>query len=94
MISRTNLIKYFIVLNVKTAIPMVMGANVGTSLTSTLVSLTQVTDTEQFERAFAGATVHDCFNWLTVITVLIIEIPTGKSMYYCIVVMLGRLYSI
>ena len=78
MISRTNLIKYFIVLNVKTAIPMVMGANVGTSLTSTLVSLTQVTDTEQFERAFAGATVHDCFNWLTVITVLIIEIPTGK----------------
>lgn len=83
MISRTNLIKYFIVLNVKTAIPMVMGANVGTSLTSTLVSLTQVTDTEQFERAFAGATVHDCFNWLTVITVLIIEIPTGKSMYYC-----------
>ena len=83
MMSRTNLIKYFIVLNVKTAIPMVMGANVGTSLTSTLVSLTQVTDTEQFERAFAGATVHDCFNWLTVITVLIIEIPTGKSMYYC-----------
>lgn len=83
MISRTNLIKYFIVLNVKTAIPMVMGANVGTSLTSTLVSLTQVTDTEQFERAFAGATVHDCFNWLTVITVLIVEIPTGKSMYYC-----------
>ena len=66
------------VLDVKTAIPMVMGANVGTSLTSTLVSLTQVTDTEQFERAFAGATVHDCFNWLTVISLLIIEIPTGK----------------
>ena len=68
----------FPVLDVKTAIPMVMGANVGTSLTSTLVSLTQVTDTEQFERAFAGATVHDCFNWLTVISLLIIEIPTGK----------------
>ena len=81
--SISNVIEYFAVLNVKTAIPMVMGANVGTSLTSTLVSLTQVTDTEQFERAFAGATVHDCFNWLTVITVLIVEIPTGKSMYYC-----------
>ena len=33
---------------------MVMGANVGTSLTSTLVSLTQVTERAQFERAFAG----------------------------------------
>ena len=66
---------------------MVMGANVGTSLTSTLVSLTQVSDPEQFERAFAGATVHDCFNWLTVISLLIIEIPTGKSM---IIVVLSK----
>ena len=69
---------FYVVLDVRTAIPMVMGANVGTSLTSTLVSLTQVSDPEQFERAFAGATVHDCFNWLTVISLLIIEIPTGK----------------
>ncbi len=38
------IIQLIIVLNVRTAIPMVMGANVGTSLTSTLVSLTQVTD--------------------------------------------------
>ena len=60
---------------------MVMGANVGTSLTSTLVSLTQVTDRAQFERAFAGATVHDCFNWLTVITVLILDIPTNYLYY-------------
>ena len=67
----------FLVLEVKTAIPMVMGANVGTSLTSTLVSLTSVTERVQFERAFSGATVHDCFNWLTVITMLIIELPTG-----------------
>merc|ERR1712012_1018238 len=50
-------------LDVKTAVPMVMGANIGTSMTSTLVSLTQVTDVEQFERAFSAATVHDCFNW-------------------------------
>lgn len=63
-------------LNVKTAIPMVMGANIGTSMTSTLVSLTQVTDVVQFERAFAAATVHDCFNWLSVIVLLIIELPT------------------
>jgi len=63
-------------LEVKTAIPMVMGANIGTSMTSTLVSLTQVTDVVQFERAFAAATVHDCFNWLSVIVLLIVELPT------------------
>jgi len=63
-------------LTVKTAIPMVMGANIGTSMTSTLVSLTQVTDVVQFERAFSAATVHDCFNWLSVIVLLIIELPT------------------
>jgi len=63
-------------LEVKTAIPMVMGANIGTSMTSTLVSLTQVTDVVQFERAFAAATVHDCFNWLSVIVLLVVELPT------------------
>ena len=62
----------------RTAIPMVMGANVGTSLTSTLVSLTQMSDKLQFERAFAGATVHDCFNWLAVIALLPLETTTGN----------------
>jgi len=63
-------------LKVKEAIPMVMGANIGTSMTSTLVSLTQVTDVEQFERAFSAATVHDCFNWSSVIVCLILELST------------------
>ncbi len=58
---------------------MVMGANIGTSLTSTLVSLTQVADRSQFELAFAGATVHDCFNWLTVIVLLVVECATGRQ---------------
>ena len=65
------------IVNVRTAIPMVMGANIGTSLTSTLVSLTHVSDKAQFEKAFAGATVHDCFNWLTVIVLLAFESTTG-----------------
>lgn len=56
---------------------MIMGANVGTSLTSTLVSLTQAADGKKFELAFAGATVHDCFNWLTVISLLTLETCTG-----------------
>ncbi|CAL4161707.1 unnamed protein product, partial [Meganyctiphanes norvegica] len=64
-------------LTVHVAIPMIMGANIGTSVTNTIVSLTQVGDREQFRRAFAGATVHDMFNWLAVILLLTIEIISG-----------------
>ena len=67
-----------LVVDVRYAIPMTMGANVGTSLTNTLISFSQATDREQFERAFAGATVHDCFNWLTVTVMLSIEVATGN----------------
>lgn len=63
-------------MDVKYAIPMIMGANIGTSLTNTLVSFTQATERDQFERAFAGATVHDCFNWLTVSVLLTLEVTT------------------
>ena len=34
---------------------------------------------DQFERAFAGATVHDCFNWLSVTVLLTFEVCTGKQ---------------
>ena len=56
---------------------MVMGANIGTSVTSTIVALTQIGDIEQFERAFSAAVVHDFFNWLTVIVLFILEVTTG-----------------
>jgi sodium-dependent phosphate cotransporter len=58
-----------------------MGANIGTSITNTIVSLTQAGDRNQFRRAFAGATVHDMFNWLTVITLLIVEVTTREFKY-------------
>ena len=48
---------------VKHAVPMIFGSNVGTSVTNTIVSMTQVGDREAFRRAFAAATVHDMFNW-------------------------------
>ena len=62
---------------VKTAIPMIMGANIGTSVTNTIVSFTQMSDREEFRRAFACATVHDMFNWLSVITLVTVEVCTG-----------------
>lgn len=54
-------------LTIEGAIPIIMGANIGTSVTNTVVSLAHVTRREEFQRAFAGATVHDFFNWLAVL---------------------------
>jgi solute carrier family 34 (sodium-dependent phosphate cotransporter) len=56
------------------AIPMVMGANIGTSLTSTLVSLGHVRNDDEFGRAFSAATVHDSFNLLAVLILLPLEL--------------------
>lgn len=49
-------------LPVSTAVPIVMGANVGTTMTNTIVSLGHLKASEEFKRAFAAATIHDCFN--------------------------------
>ncbi|MFQ5928591.1 MAG: Na/Pi symporter [Acidobacteriota bacterium] len=64
-------------LTIEGAIPIIMGANIGTSVTNTLVSLAHVTRPEEFRRAFAGATIHDVFNWLAVLILLPLEIRTG-----------------
>ena len=56
---------------------MVMGANIGTSVTNTIVSLAQAAERNEFRRAFAGAVVHDIFNWLSVIVFLPMEVITG-----------------
>ncbi len=61
-------------LPISIAIPMVMGANIGTSLTSTLVSLGHVRNGDEFKRAFSAATVHDSFNLLAVAILLPIEL--------------------
>ncbi|XP_044140127.1 sodium-dependent phosphate transport protein 2B-like isoform X1 [Bufo gargarizans] len=64
-------------LTVRTAIPIIMGANIGTSVTNTIVALMQSGDRNEFRRAFAGATVHDFFNWLSVLVLLPIEVASG-----------------
>ncbi|XP_044538346.1 sodium-dependent phosphate transport protein 2B-like [Gracilinanus agilis] len=64
-------------LTVKAAIPIVMGANIGTSVTNTMVALMQAGDRDEFRRALAGATVHDFFNWLSVLVLLPLEVITG-----------------
>jgi len=56
---------------------MVMGANIGTSITNTIVALGQVGDVDMLERAVSGATVHDLFNFMTVGVLLPLELITG-----------------
>jgi len=69
------------ILTVQQAIPIIMGANIGTTVTNTIVAITQSNDRNIFRRAFAGATVHDMFNWLTVIILLPLEVAT-HYLYY------------
>tara|TARA_Y100001958_G_C21189589_1_gene518023 strand:+ start:301 stop:1473 length:1173 start_codon:yes stop_codon:yes gene_type:complete len=64
-------------LNLAGAIPMIMGANLGTSVTNTLVSLAYLKDKDSFQRSFAAATVHDFFNILSVLVLLPLELATG-----------------
>ena len=65
------------VLPVETAVPMVMGANIGTTVTNTLASLGHVRQSAYFQRAFAAATVHDYFNLLSVAILLPLEVAFG-----------------
>ena len=65
------------VLAVRQAIPIIMGANIGTSVTNTIVSMAHAGDRIELERAFSGATVHDMFNMLSVLTLLPLEIIIG-----------------
>ncbi|XP_049444894.1 sodium-dependent phosphate transport protein 2B-like [Epinephelus fuscoguttatus] len=64
-------------LDVQSAVPIIMGANIGTSVTNTIVAMMQAGDRNEFRRAFAGATVHDFFNWLSVLILLPLEAATG-----------------
>ena len=65
------------VVGVDEAVPMVMGANVGTTVTAVIVSLAHMRRAQEFRRAFAAATVHDFFNILAVAVFLPIEVATG-----------------
>ena len=56
-------------LSLPTAVPIVMGANVGTTLTSTVVSLGFITSKREFRKAISAATVHDFYN-IILVTIL------------------------
>lgn len=64
-------------LSVDAAVPMILGANIGTTVTSTLAALGSIRRSEEFRRAFAGATMHDFFNLIAVAVFLPLQVWTG-----------------
>jgi sodium-dependent phosphate cotransporter len=81
------------VLTVEQAVPMIMGANIGTTITNTLVSMGSLARREEFKRAFAAASIHDIFNLLAVLILLPLEHffhLISSSAYKCTVFFLGK----
>ncbi len=63
-------------LPITNAVPMIMGANIGTTVTNTIASLAHMGRKEEFRRAFAVATCHDFFNFIAVAVLLPLELLT------------------
>jgi solute carrier family 34 (sodium-dependent phosphate cotransporter) len=63
-----------IIPDVQSAIPIIMGSNIGTCVTNSLIALTLAGDPNEFKRAFSGATLNDMFNLLTTSILLPVEI--------------------
>jgi solute carrier family 34 (sodium-dependent phosphate cotransporter) len=78
-------------ISVEGAIPMIMGANVGTTITSMLVSLGHMRRPLELQRGFAAASLHCAFNVLGVLILLPLELLTGFVSYSAVV--LGQLFQ-
>jgi sodium-dependent phosphate cotransporter len=61
-------------LPVRLAVPMIMGANIGTSVTNGIVSLGYVGKKDEFKKAFSASTVLDLFNLLAVLIFFPLEL--------------------
>ena len=69
-----------LVLQVEPAIFMVMGTNIGTSVTDTLFTVLlacQSRERKKFRHALERAVIRDIFNWLSVLAFLLLEAITG-----------------
>lgn len=64
-------------LTLECAIPVIMGANIGTTITNTIVSVSHITHRAEYRRAFAGAIVHDIFNLLSVAIFFPLQVMTN-----------------
>lgn len=60
-------------LTIENAVPMIMGANIGTSVTSSIVSLGHIGNKREYKKAISAATVHDFFNIMVVLLLFPLE---------------------
>ena len=84
-------------LTIASSIPMIMGANIGTTVTNTIVSVGHINKGTEFKRAFAASTVHDFFNILAVIIVFPIEMlfhPLQKTSEWFALKIFGKIDNI
>ena len=84
-------------LTIAGSISMIMGANIGTTVTNTIVSIGHINKGTEFKRAFAASTVHDFFNILAVIIIFPIEIffhPLQKTSEWFALQLFGRIENI
>ncbi len=61
------------VLSLSSAVPIVMGANIGTTLTSTIVSLGYITSKREFRKAISAGSIHDIYNIILTIFLFPLE---------------------
>ncbi len=61
-------------LPIQGAIPIILGANVGTTVTTSLVALTFIGNRTEFRRALGASTIHDFYNWLALLIFFPIEL--------------------
>lgn len=64
-------------LTLESAIPVIMGANIGTTVTNTLVSLGHLGHRVEFRRAFSAGILHDFFNVCAVLLLFPLELHFG-----------------
>lgn len=64
-------------LEIRDAVPIIMGANIGTTLTSTIVALGFIPDSKEFRKAISAGIIHDFFNIAMVIVLFPLEYKYG-----------------
>lgn len=62
---------------ISAAVPLILGANIGTTITSSIASLGHITSKSEFRNAVAGSTIHDFFNIISVLVIFPLEILFG-----------------
>lgn len=73
-------------LSIQESVPIILGANVGTTLTSTIVALGFISDKLAFRRAISAGIIHDFYNIVLVIVLFPLELYYGvlsnASLYF------------